>query len=433
MTPSPNRSIRPAVHRIGPLSLAPDIIRVLPNGVTLHIVDNGPNEVCRLGIALPGGQAESPIPGVYDAVSSLLPEGSLHTPGTGMAETLETNGAWVVPTVSTHHTLINIFSLCSVLPTILPLAREMAFEPAMEDDAVARTLRMLSSRTAVQQCKVNYRAAKAIAPLIYGPENPLSASIQPDEVLSFTPPQLREAHMRRLDFTGTHIFLAGKVSAEMVDAVEREFGSISNGTRFPLTTLEFPAQPQGGEVYVDMPDSLQSAVRLAIPMPGRSHPDFLKMRIAACALGGYFGSRLMANIREDKGLTYGINAAIYGYPDNGFLIISTETACDNVEAIISECVSEIERLKDPSTFSADEIERLTSHLLSSLAAVLDTPFQRMDFLQSTVISGTPSDYFARRYEADTSITPESIAATAASFFDTGLLVTSVAGKQMRRT
>lgn len=430
MTVSPDRNLRPEVHRIGPMSLAPDVVSSLPNGITLHIVDGGVTEVCRIGVALPGGVAECERPADYDAVSNLLPEGSLHTPGSRLAEILETNGAWVVPTVTSHHTVVNVFSLCTVFPAILRLVREMVFEPEMSADAVARVTGALSTRYAVNRRKVDYMATRALYPAIYGEDNPLARTADPDEILSFTPDSLLALHARRLDSRGIHIYLAGRVTAEMVEAVAKEFGGIDTGARFEIETPVFDPDPLPREVFTPMDDALQNGVKIAIPVPGRNNPDFLRMRIAVCALGGYFGSRLMTNIREEKGLTYGINASLYGYPDNGYLIISTQTACENTRRVIDESVREIERLKDPSTFTPEEMGRLISHQLSGLAAVLDTPFQRMDFLQNTLLASTPPDYFARQYEVVTTATAENIAATAARYFDTGRVVTSVAGKEV---
>ncbi|MCM1163347.1 MAG: insulinase family protein [Muribaculaceae bacterium] len=430
MNISPDRNIRPAIHRIGPLSLAPDVVSMLPNGITLHVVDNGPNEVCRLGIVLPGGLAESRVAGEYEMISKLLPEGSVHTPGSRMADMLETNGAWVMPSISTHHTVLNTFALCSVFSNILPLAREMAFEPSFEPEAVSRVARRMSSNIAVNQCKVGYLATKALNPAMFGATNPLAQMPDPDTVLGFTPEALREAHIRRLDLREVHIYLAGKISAEMIDAVTREFGRIDIGVRFALTEPVFEAYPEPCEIFTPMPDALQNGVRIALPVPGRDNPDFIRLRIATCALGGYFGSRLMANIREDKGLTYGITSALYGYPENGYMVISTETACENTDLVISESISEIERLKDESTFTHEELDSLTSFQMSGLAAVLDTPFQRMDFLQNQVLADTPSDYFARQYEAVSTTTAATIAETAARYFDTSRVIVSVAGKRI---
>lgn len=425
---TPDRNLRPAIHTIGPLVLAPESIRVLQNGITLHIIDSGTTEVCRIGIALPGGTAESPRPGLLDAVALMLPEGSEQTPGQRMSDILESNGAWCGSSVTSHHTLINVFCTCSAFPAILPMAKEMAFSPAFEPEAASRILHLQSSRAAVSRCKVGFRASAALKPVIYGEDNPIAMMPTPEDILTFTTEEMREAHNSRLDPTKIHIFLAGRIDDTMIEGVVRKFASIPQSAEFSPVTLRFPDITAPREIVTDMPEALQSAVKMALPTPGRNDPGFIAMRIAACALGGYFGSRLMTNIREDKGLTYGINAALYGYPDRGYLIVSTETDCANTREVITETVAEIERLKNPATFSPDEVERLRNFFLSNLASVLDSPFQRMDFLQNNVIAGTPTDYFARQHEAIRATTAETIADTARKYFDTSKMVTSIAGK-----
>lgn len=429
MTTAPDRNIRPQVHDIGPLRLDNAATEQLANGITLHIVSGGASHLCRIGILLPGGIMEQPEAGLYRAVASLLPEGSMETPGKMMSDILETNGAWTGSSVTTHHTLINIYCLDTVFPTILSLARQMVFSPEFASDLTARTLRQLSSRSSVERHKVMDNATHALKERLYGGESPMSQWIDPDGILTITPDTLREAHHRRLDTTKMHIYLAGAVTDEMIDAVRNEFGEIVTDTRFDFTPVSLVSNPDGGEIYTEVEGAVQNAIVAAIPVPGRRHPDFYNLRFAAIALGGYFGSRLMANIREEKGLTYGIDAQLYAHPDGGYLQIATQSDCHNTEGIITEIVAEIERLMDPASFSPDEMQRLTRFVLSSLASSLDTPFMRMDFLQTREISETPADYFARQEAAIRSLTPDILASTARKYLTPNRLIFSIAGKR----
>lgn len=425
-----DRSLRPDVSAIGHLALSPWQTRLLPNGAGLHIVASPhATEMCRIAVAIPGGIVESPRPMMFKTVASVLAEGSERHPSPRMADILEAAGVLSSAVVHTHHTLLTHYCLRGMVGRVLPLIREMVFTPAFSPESVDRVGRLIASGEAVSSRKVSTRASRALNGLMYGSDSPLAATATPEEILAFTSEMLCKAHFRRLDSSKMHIFLAGGITDEITEAVAAEFGSLYT---YPISYKEchpaFPTIKAPHQVVTPMPDALQNAVAMAIPTPGRDHPDFLNIRIAACALGGYFGSRLMAALREEKGLTYGIGASLYGYSHNGFLVLSTETDCANTSAVIDATVAEIERLKDPSSFTADEIERLRSFLLSCLAAVLDTPFQRMDFLQSEILAGTPADYFARQQAAIRAITPEAIAATARAHFSLTQLLTSVAGK-----
>lgn len=424
----PNRTRRPDIKQLGALTLPSAEVYKASNGITLHIVSCGTAEVNRLTIALPGGTAESTQPGLFDSVAVLLPEGSCEHPGTNLSDLFESNGAWSGVSVTTHHTLISLSSLNSVFDTVMPLASEMVFSPSFEDKAVTRALRLKASQIALGARKVSVRASQALRPRIYGVDNPLSLSPTPEGILALTPDDLRQAHFARLDTSGIHIFLSGKITPEMRESVLRQFGSVDTGTTYNIPPLRFDPSPTAGIIRTEMPEAQQNSIKAAIPTPGRRDSDFLNLRLSTYALGGYFGSRLMTSIREEKGLTYGISAALFAYPDNGYLVVSTDTDYSYTEAVIEAITAEIERIKDPSTFTSDEVERVRSSLLTSLAAVLDTPMQRMDFLQSSIIADTPADYYARQIQSVNALSADTLAETARRYFNTESAVISIAGK-----
>lgn len=425
-----DRSRRPRVHDIGALTLAPDTATVLPNGITLHIVNSGTSPVCRISVILPGGRADSPRPQLLEMTASLLTQGTLETPGNRLSDILESHGAWSACGINQQSTILNLYTLCSDYYALLPYVRQMAFTPSFEPEAVDRAKRAEITKLAVGEHRVTTRATYAIRPLIYTPGSNLAAVPTADSVAGFTPEMMREIHGSRLDTSRTHIYIAGLVSPEMAEAAAREFGTIDTGVTFTQTPVEFPTITEPAETVVDMPEALQSCVKMAIQIPGYSSPDYASLRIATCALGGYFGSRLMANIREDKGLTYGIGANLVACPDKAYIIVTTQTDWANTGMVITETVSEIERMKDPATYTPQEVERLSRSLLSSLAAVLDSPFTRADFLISEMLGRASSFNYAVQEQAIRTATADSIASDAARWFDTSRLITSIAGRRI---
>lgn len=425
-----DRTTAPAVHDMGPLSLPDDEIITLDNGIHLHLLSGGNAEVSRIKVLLPGGIAESPVPQLYQMANSLMLEGTLSHPSDELAEILEYNGAWSGADISTHHSALSLYCTNSTYSSLLPLVKEMVISPAYEDEPVANALQAEAARLDVENHKVAYRASCAMRNLVYGPHHPLSAVPSPEELLNITPAMLHEAHERRLDPHGIHIYISGLLSETMIGEARQIFSSIESRGSFPLPRLQFPQHTSGGHVHVDMPDSLQSGVKLMIPAIGRIHPDYVPLRMAVTALGGYFGSRLMLNIREEKGLTYGITASLLGYRHSGFISVASQTDPSTVEILIGETVKEIERMKDPASYTPDEINRLSRFILSELAGVLDTPFSRMDFLQTQVTANTPAGYFAMQEHTARTLSPELLAGMAEKYFNTDLLFIATAGKTL---
>ncbi|MDE6377620.1 MAG: insulinase family protein, partial [Duncaniella sp.] len=195
----------------------------------------------------------------------------------------------------------------------------------------------------------------------------------------------------------------------------------------PFRQVSFPVLESGSLEFTLVPDAVQNSVAMGIPAIGRNHPDYIPLCIAVPALGGYFGSRLTMNIREEKGLTYGITASLMTYPDAGFVIIESDTDPANGSALIDEVRIEIERLKDPASFSPDELTRLRRHILSDLARITDTTFSRMMYLQSRVTMGDSPTGFADLEAAARLLSADSIAETASRYLDPDRLVISIAG------
>lgn len=423
-----DRSMAPPVHDMGPLSLEPESVHTLPNGVTLHLLSGGGVDVCRIKVLLPGGVAESPLPKLFGIANNLMLEGTKSHPGSTLADFIESRGAWTGIENTTHHSGLSLFCLNSTYSFLLPLVKEMIMQPEFSPEAVEKTLRTEASRLEVEERKVLYRAGCALKKIVYGDGHPLTPVGSPSQLLTYTPAQIAEAHAARLDPAGIHIYLSGRITDDMIKITEQEFGSIPSITPFPQPRLIFPEHHEGARIHVDMPDSLQSGVMLMIPAIGRVHADYVPLRMAVITLGGYFGSRLMLNIREEKGLTYGITSSMMGYRHSGFISISSQTDPSTVDLLISETIAEIERMKDPASYTTDEINRLSRFVLSELAGVLDSPFSRMDFLQTKVTASTPSGYFAMQDRVARSLTPDLLATMAETYFDTSRLFIATAGR-----
>ncbi len=423
----PDRSTPPELHSFGPLSLGQADIEILPNGITLHTCSDPDMEVCRISVAIPGGEAESGGDAAMKIVAPALSEGTIHHSGARISELLEAYGAWSGASLSTYYTVYYLGCLSRHFPTLLPLTREVVFEPAFEEQSMLRLTERLATRNEIDRCKVEWRASAALRPAVYGETSPLAVSPTPDEIRAIGPGRLRELHYSRLDTSRMHIFLSGGITDEIRRGVGETFGSISTECDFPMHCLQFP-EVAGRKIFTDMPESLQSAISMAIPVIGRDHPDYVALRSAVIALGGYFGSRLMLNIREEKGLTYGIGAALIGYSSKGILTINTQTANEYVADVERETLYEIERMKDPDSYTADELGRLGFYIRSALASSLDSPFSRMDLMQSYFLSGAPEGYFEAQDEFARNLSGDILADMARKYFDTSRLIISIAGK-----
>jgi predicted Zn-dependent peptidase len=207
------------------------------------------------------------------------------------------------------------------------------------------------------------------------------------------------------------IFISGKVTEEVLSIAKSVFGSLefSIDSLHSLHRIIDTPEPltATNTVTKEMPESMQTAIRIQIPTIKREHPDFDTLRFAVIALGGYFGSRLMSNIREDKGYTYGITASLIPSLEGSNIIISCE--CDNkyCDAVITEINNEINRLATEPT-PTEELLTVRSVLVSALANVLDSPFTISSFREMLTSLGLSDSSFNHQFNRAMTITPEEV-------------------------
>ena len=189
----------------------------------------------------------------------------------------------------------------------------------------------------------------------------------------------------------------------------------------PVTTKE-------KRIFIEREDALQSSLKMGCFVMDRHHPDFLKARVMVTLFGGYFGSRLMSNIREDKGYTYGIGAGIVSYPETGILTVSTEAANEYVDSIITEVYREMDKLCN-DLVPQEELEMVKNYMLGDLCRSYEGPFSLSDAWIYIETAGLDERFFIRSLDAIRGITREEIRILAQKYFCKENLIEVIAGKK----
>ncbi len=429
MIDEPWRKQAPEVHELSGLALPPLQRLQLPNGITLNVLDRGDADVCRLGIFMRGGSAENRTQSIAALASSLIREGSKDYPGSALADLFERNGAWLDTSAHTHHTSVHIYSLNNRFCRILPGVADMVLNPELSDDVFNIFRENKARALETELCKVATVAMRESDRIFLGQGHPMARLERPDDIRNLTAGDIRDFHGSRCDASNISLFLTGKINDKTINAVADIFGSIKAENEPYQLDVRLPQGIWSQDVHhVGLPGAAQAAVRMTIPAVSREHDDYEMLRIAVCALGGYFGSRLNANIREAKGLTYGIAASIIGIDGYGAINISCQ--CDNryTDTVISEIHHELHRMES-GDYTADEIARLKRFYMTSLSAILESPFSVTDFYESSYIAKIPADYFAQQLNALDALSAESLSEMASKYFKSDAALTVVAGQK----
>lgn len=423
-----NRVQPPTVYDFAKLCLPKADRVIMDNGVQLISLDSGNQPIVQLTLIWDGGKLDFDNPAVPVLSALGLREGTLTTEGCKIEQIIDFNGAWLKCEARDHNTMLVLTCLSEKLSFLLPLIKEMIEAPTFPEERIKRQKDKLVASWELQQKKVDYHADCAAMRQVAGNGHPLTIEPTPKYIHSVDTDKLLSAHQLIFNTGTLSVYLAGAISNDTRRSVEDFVKNLPSPRAMRVEKRIYPFTPDynNREIVINRAGVLQSAVTLSIPTIGRSHPDYSSLRLATLALGGYFGSRLMANIREKRGLTYGINAALYGYHEGGVIIISTQCDNRNVKEVLEQTSTELSQMaKNPP--EGEELKRVRQTAGTNLAAILDSPFSIINHIASERLADTPRDYFERQSEALERMTPESLSSISERYFRIDKMMCAIAG------
>ena len=428
MTQTLDRITPPPVGAFPPLSLPrPDRYR-LTNGIEVIACNQGDEEVCRIDLMFDGGYYAETLPGTAALTLLMLKEGAAGKSSETIAEALDYHGAWLQTSASSHYLYVTLYTLNRHLDTCVSLLADIVARPDFPQPEFDRVKERRIQQLLVQNEKVDVLAGNTFLSMLFGENHPYGRTITPAHLASLTPADLATYHRRHIRPDDCRIFIAGKITDRLLDNLERNFGpSWQVPAREPQATPLYPVQPAERHIVVTHKEhALQSGIRIGLPVINRDHPDFFALKLLCATLGGYFGSRLMSNIREEKGYTYGIASTIAAMRYGSYLVISTQTGTEFTRPLIDEVFAEIARLRNEAV-PADELTVVKNYLRGEMARTLDSPFSIADYYLSLTANGLTVDYFARQDEALRQLTADDLLAAARRYLIPNRFYLAVAG------
>ena len=425
-----DRTIQPEIQPLKNFHIQTPVRTTLPNGIPLAVINAGEQEVVRMDVLFSGGrwQQSQKLQALF--TNRMLREGTTKYTAATIAEKLDYYGSWLELSSSSEYAYITVYSLNKYLAKTLEVVESMIKEPLFPQKELQTILDTNIQQYLVNTSKVDFLAHRSLLKSLYGEQHPCGKIVMEEDYHTITPEVLREFYERYYHSGNCSIFLSGKVTDDIISRVTDIFGIPFGQYQLQMPKLSFPfaAIPEK-RIFTEREDAMPSAVKMGCTTITREHPDYPKLRVLMTLFGGYFGSRLMSNIREDKGYTYGISAGVVFYPDSGLLIVSTETDNEYVEPLIQEVYHEIDRLhQDP--VSAEELRMVRNYMLGEMCRSYESPFSLSDAWIFIATSGLKDDYFARSLQAVNEITPAEIQDLAQRYLCKETLKEVIAGKKL---
>lgn len=427
-----DRSIAPELRSFEDLSFDYPQYITLSNGLKLYVVNSGDQEVSKFEMICRGGLLEESKPLQSFALSSMLVHGTTEMSSSDVSEMLDYNGAYMNATSADNYTHISLNSLNKNINEVLPLLRSLIENPAIPEREFEVLKAQVKSAYQTAREKVKYIAQVAGRQMYFGENHPIAYAITDNDVDGLTRADVLDFHKKFFRPENMILVMSGKVGDKEIECIEKCFGveSITNQPNELRSVERTPSANRQSVVHKE--GALQSAVYMMHEAVPRNHPDYINMRFLVTALGGYFGSRLMQNIREDKGYTYGINSMLIGRKSGSKVVIASE--CDNVypEPLIEETRKEILRLQN-ELMCDEELEIVRNCMLSDLAKTLDSPFSMASCVSSNILYGTGEDYYNRQVRDIKNITAKKLLEVANEQLNVDEFYVSVAGDKKQLT
>jgi predicted Zn-dependent peptidase len=402
-----DRTQAPTFQTIQHVSIPAVQARTLDNGLPLYVVQAGEQPVVRIELVFEAGAWYEPTPGVANFAVRMLNEGTSEYTSAELADFFDQFGAFLEFAAGLDRATVTLYALAKHLPMLLPRLRTM-----LEDSVFPQTELDTLKTISLQALKVNlektaYVANQQFRERIFGVMHPYGQRQTEERIQGVTREQVRAFYEQAIRQRPCRIFLAGRVSEADLAVVNDVFGQATVVASSTSTSQPAAGTPSTQSILVEKPDSLQSTIRMGRVLFTRSHPDFFPFLVLNEVFGGYFGSRLMRNIREDKGFTYGISSQLPQQSRAGYLLIGTDVKKTDTQQTLDEIRREMERLQT-ELVPADELETVRNFMTGEFVGSLNTPFEIADRHKVRILENLPDDFHATYVEKLRAVTAEQV-------------------------
>jgi predicted Zn-dependent peptidase len=416
-----SRNQQPETKQVDHISFVkPHIFDVTPH-VKMLWMKEVPNETVRLDLFFDAGitRANKSIPAI---VHSLLLSGTHELSSVEIHEKIDSLGGFLDTDISFETAVVSIYCLREHIRQISNIVADAIQGLAFRETEVEDVLRSMRQQYAVNQQKVKYVAQQQFRKHLFA-SNPDYATISEESDydegnVSAYKKFWKEHYLQGL----TRITLVGDLEQDEVDALIDLFGKWAvDGKVQHAGDFSFHAERIG----FPKDEAVQCAVRMGRFLFPKSHPDYIDFQVLNTILGDYFGSRLMSNIREDKGYTYGIGSGVMDMNKTGYFVIVTEVGKEVLDKTLHEIKFELERLQNEPV-PEDELDLVKNYMLGQLLKSADGPYAMLDMYNGVDMYDLNLDFYDRAIRQIKEITPARIRELAQQYlnFEDFLIITA---------
>jgi zinc protease len=395
------------------LQLKPCQKMVLKNGTEVYAVDAGAEEVMMMEWVFFAGNCQEEQNLVAATTNFLLRNGTSTKSAFQINEHFEYYGAHLNRGCHNETATISLHCLSKHIGELLPAVRELITDSVMPADELSVYQQNMKQRLKVSLKKSDFVASRLIDTYLFGPNHPYGKYSSMEDFDALQRESLLEFYKKYYQQGKWILFAAGKLPANLEQLLNQNFGDIGNTHTAVKETPVIYGTEKKVRITND-PDGVQGSIRIARPFPNRHHPDFMKVQVLNALFGGFFGSRLMSNIREDKGYTYGIHSYLQNHVQQSAWMISTEAGKDVCEAAIVEVYKEMKDLRE-ELVDEEELLLVRNYMMGGILGDLDGPFQIIARWKNIILNNLTEQFFYNSINTIKTVSAEELQALAQKY------------------
>lgn len=423
----------PAIKRTEDFTFLKVKTSYLSNGIPFHLMNYGEQELMRVQFVFPGGGVYQKKSMTASSVNDLLMEGTDQLSAEEIATRIENTGAFIDSDFNNDYAWLSLYCLtgkdyAEQVEELLSLVKEVLFKATFPDDEFLTYMRIKFQEFQVNSQKVSFLARNSFLPFLLGKEHAYAHQISHKDFKHIKRADLISFYEENYQNANMEIFISGKISDTILSMIKSSFEVLKFKQKEVKNELPLiVSPPEEQEKLIPVENAVQSAIRIGRVSINRSHPDYVSLYVANTILGGYFGSRLMANIREDKGYTYGINSLLVSSKHLDYFVIATEVGVQHTIECIDEIKKEIEKMSR-DLVDSKELELVKNYLNGRILKSFDGAFSAMDRFRYLSTLGLDYTFYDKLIKGIQLLTAEQIKLTSQKYLKWDCMKIVIAGK-----
>jgi len=419
-----DRSIAPAAYPVEKVLFPSPSLYTLSNGIQVWVVSAGEQDVFKFELSTKAGAIHSSLAGLAGMTASLMKRGTMSHSAQEIHQAFDFFGAFWDIQASLDHGTFTVYGLTKHFHSLIPFVSEILQESTFPAEEVEKEIEIERQKTKLNWEKTSYSASQKFRAQVF-PDDPYGRFTVASDFDALDQQTLINQYKLTWASQKPVIFLSGKISDEQIAYLDHTLGKISfSGTEIKVLPLSSASKPI--KKREEKEGSVQSSIRFGLPAISRNHPDYFHYSVMNTVLGGYFGSRLQKNIREDKGFTYGVSSSLAPYPRGGYWVVGTDVNGENVDATLAEIKKEISILQN-ELVSSEELEIVKSYLMGSFTGELTQAFDIAEKVRVIQLDGLAPDFYDQFQDSIQNIQAQDIRDMAAKYLNLDLMHEVIVG------